>query len=318
VNQTWGKYLLNLEDLVKESNYESTALPAMMIAAREEGGGQIMSIPYQPNINVFFYNKKHFKDAGITEVPKTFDEFLSDCQMLVDKGYTPLTMDDAYATYLIGMHLEREVGEEKLKEIVKEGEWDDPAVKEFADTYAQMSAKGFFSKNAGANVWPSGQNSEFATGEVSMYYTGSWLPNEVNSIAGQDFEWGAFAYPDVEGGKTDTKANVYGSQCFAVNKNSKVSKECFDLICRITQGEGDKTLADESNGIPADINNKEWPALVMPVYDIMNNSNIRLSWGNGIEANDDMIPAIKENFQKLVGGELDAQGFVDAMSAVSK
>ena len=73
VNQTWGKYLLNLEDLVKESNYESTALPAMMIAAREEGGGQIMSIPYQPNINVFFYNKKHFKDAGITEVPKTFD-----------------------------------------------------------------------------------------------------------------------------------------------------------------------------------------------------------------------------------------------------
>lgn len=37
-----------------------------------------------------FYNKHQFEDAGITEVPTTWDEFIQVCDTLQEAGYTPL------------------------------------------------------------------------------------------------------------------------------------------------------------------------------------------------------------------------------------
>jgi len=47
-----------------------------------------------------------------------------------------------------------------------------------------------------------------------MYLNGSWLPNEVKDMAGDDFQWGYFSYPAVEGGKTGVEAANYGAQGF--------------------------------------------------------------------------------------------------------
>jgi multiple sugar transport system substrate-binding protein len=38
--------------------------------------GKIYALPYNTDTRLLFYNKKMFKDAGITEFPKTWDEFL--------------------------------------------------------------------------------------------------------------------------------------------------------------------------------------------------------------------------------------------------
>ena len=38
----------------------------------EEGGGTLKTIPYQPNVFAFFYNKDLFEQAGITEEPKLY------------------------------------------------------------------------------------------------------------------------------------------------------------------------------------------------------------------------------------------------------
>lgn len=39
---------------------------------RDAGGGTLKTIPYQPNVFAFFYNKDLFEQAGITEEPKTW------------------------------------------------------------------------------------------------------------------------------------------------------------------------------------------------------------------------------------------------------
>ena len=119
VNGMYGKYLLDLEDLAKENDYEATANAGLMAACRDAGGGTLKTIPYQPNVFAFFYNKDLFEQAGITEEPKTWDEFKDVCQKLKDAGITPMTMDDAYATCVIGYHLARLVGEDKVKEIAE-------------------------------------------------------------------------------------------------------------------------------------------------------------------------------------------------------
>ena len=75
VNGMYGKYLLDLEDLAKENDYEATANAGLMAACRDAGGGTLKTIPYQPNVFAFFYNKDLFEQAGIEEVPTTFDQW---------------------------------------------------------------------------------------------------------------------------------------------------------------------------------------------------------------------------------------------------
>lgn len=326
VNGTWGSYLMDLEQLAKDNDYEKTANAGLIQACRDVAGGTLKSIPYQPNVFAFFYNQDLFDQAGIKEVPKTWDEFLAVCQKLKDAGITPMTMDDAYATCVIGYHLGRYVGEEGVKKIVTEGLWDDPAVLQMAKDIEELASKGYFSENVGKNVWPNGQNVELAGGQVAMYLNGSWLPNEVKATAGPDFKWGCFAYPElgecetnIEGAKaTGTESNNFGAQVFAINKDSQKSKEAFDLITYITKGEYDQKLAEASIGIPADTTNTEWPELVKCAKPVIEASTNRFSWAVGVESNADMTPAIKENFIKLMAGTLDAEGFVSAMQNAAK
>ena len=318
VNSMYAKYLLDLEDLVKESGYEDTAIPGLMSACRDAGGGTLKTIPYQPNVFAFFYNKDLFEQAGVEKEPTTWAEFLDVCQKLKDAGITPMTMDDAYATSVIGYHLARLVGEEKVVEIVTEGKWDDPAVLQMAQDIEELAKNGYYSEMVGSNVWPAGQNTELALGTAAMYLNGSWLPNEVKDMAGEDFKWGCFAYPELENGANGIETNNFGAQVFGINKDTKMPKEAFDLVKLITTGEYDAKLAEMSVGIPADTTNTEWPAMVECAKPVIEQSTGRLTWAAGVETNVDMTPVIKENFIKLMAGSLTADEFVAAMQEAAK
>ncbi len=319
VNGTWGSYLLDLETLAKDADYEATANAGLMAACREAAGGTIKSIPYQPNIFAFFYNQSLFDKAGITEVPKTWAEFLAVCEKLKAAGITPLTSDDAYINTNFGYHLARLIGNDNVEKVVTEGLWaEEPAVLKVAQAYEDLAKKGYFSEYIESNVWPNGQNVELALGEVAMYLNGSWLPNEVKDMTGPDFKWGCFSYPAVDGGVDGTEASNFGAQVLAINKNTQVAKEAFDLITYITKGEFDKKLSVESVGIPADSSNSEWPEMLAAVKPVLESTTTRYTWAAGAEQNPDMTPVIKENFLKLCGGSITAQQFVDNMEAASK
>lgn len=318
VNSMYAKYLLDLEDLVKETGYEETAIPGLMAACRDAGGGTLKTIPYQPNVFAFFYNKDLFEQAGVEKEPTTWAEFLEVCQKLKDAGITPMTMDDAYATSVIGYHLARLVGEEKVVEIVTEGKWDDPAVLQMAQDIEELAKNGYYSEMVGSNVWPAGQNTELALGTAAMYLNGSWLPNEVKDMAGEDFKWGCFAYPELENGANGIETNNFGAQVFGINKDTKMPKEAFDLVKFITTGEYDAKLAEMSVGIPADTTNTEWPAMVECAKPVIEQSTGRFTWAAGVETNVDTTPVIKENFIKLMAGSLTADEFVAAMQEAAK
>lgn len=150
VNGSWGSYLADLEEYATAADYEATANAGLISACREAGGGTLKSIPYQPNVFAFFYNKDLFEQAGVTDVPTTWDEFLNVCQQLKDAGITPITCDDAYADCMIGYHMGRLAGEEKVKAIVADGTWDDPVVLQMAQDYQELADKGYFSENIGS------------------------------------------------------------------------------------------------------------------------------------------------------------------------
>ena len=310
VNKTWGDYLLDLEELAKANDYEKTANAGLINACREVGGGTLKSIPYQPNVFAMFYNQEIFDKAGVTEVPKTWEELDAACAKIKEAGFAPITSDDAYILSSFGYHLSRINGYEKASEIVKEGKWDDPSVLEVAKAYEDFAKKGYFSEQIASNVWPAGQNQELALGTAAIYLNGSWLPNEVKDITGEDFNWGCFSYPAVEGGKDGVEAYNYGAQVFAINKKSTKAEDAFKLIQFFTKGEFDEKLSQESLGIPADSENKDWPKQLANVRPVMEELKTRYPWAASAEDNVDMTPILKENFMKLCGGSITAEEFV--------
>ena len=326
VNGSWGKYLLDLEDMAKDYESEHGNETLFKIARNaygqtHDGDDTLHSIPYQPSIFGFFYNKTLFTKAGIESVPTTWEELDAACAKLKEAGITPITADDAYLTSFIGYHLARYIGQDGVKALVTGEEyngesvtWDDEKVKAAAESFADFAKKGYFSKNIATNKYPAGQNQEFAPGDAAIVICGSWLPNEAKDSVADDLEWGYFNYPSVPDGKDDNTANNIANQVLAINKDSKMSDEAFKLIEYITTGEFDKKMTEDALCIPTDkANSDAWPTELAGVKEAFDATTTFYDWAAGVESNNDITPVLQENTQKLASGKLDAAGFIKAM-----
>lgn len=314
----YGDRTISLEELVKNADYEKDTNPVMIELARSYYDGELKEVPYQIKANGYLYNKALFRQAGIESAPATWEEFLDACQKLKDAGITPLTTDDAYAMQAFGMHLARLLGSDTVKQVVDNGEWDRPEVLATAKSFEDLAAKGYFSKIVGSNVWPTGQNTEFATGTVAMYCSGTYIPNETKLITGDSFEWGFFNYPAVEGGINGTEAMVVGFQSFAITSKCENQEAAFALIEKLTRGEWDKKIAEESLGLPGDVNNVIWPSQLAEVKPYIDGCTEIFATSGGLENNPDITPALKEHLMKLYAGNCTAEEFAANMLAASK
>ena len=327
VNGTWGKYLMDLEDMAKDYEAEHGNETLFKIARNaygqtHDGDDTLHTIPYQPSIFGFFYNKTLFDKAGVEGVPTTWEEMDAACAKLKEAGITPITADDAYMTSFIGMHLARYIGQDGVKSLVT-GEasndvtvtWDDPKVLAAAESFADFADKGYFSKNIATNKYPAGQNQEFAPGEAAIVICGSWLPNEAKESVADDLEWGYFNYPSVPDGTDDSTANNIANQVFGINKDSKMADEAFELITYITTGEFDKKMTEEALCIPTDkANSDAWPTELAGVKEGFDATTTYYDWAAGVESNNDLTPVLQQNTLDLAAGKIDAAGFIKAMT----
>ena len=311
---------MNLEELAAGAGYEDTANTALVSTARNlSANGTLDSIPYQPSFMAFFYHPSIFAEAGVTAVPTTWEEFLVVCQQVTDAGYVALTNDNAYMTAGFGTHMSHITGSsDAVAEIVKNNDWENPAVLATAQAYEELASKGYYSKNIESNTFPTGQNSEFALGQVAMYYDGSWVANEVRGMTGDGYEWGVFGYPSVPGGVNGAESSNFGGQALAINKDSEVAQEAFDFMMYLVRGEFDTKLAQDTMGIPAEATNTDWPVEIADGQDFMNNLENRYAWAGGLEANVDATPVLVGAITKLCGGTITAEQFVQEMIAGTK
>lgn len=184
----------SIEDLYDELGISDKIFTISKEYARL-ASGELNLMTFQCNTEYFFYNKNMFKDAGIESTPATFDEFLKDCQILKDKGYTPLAMG---------------------------GDW--PILRYFAmvpfrltgNDYIMNSATGkaSFSETAGIKGaefmqklspyfqtgWSSADYDTmvdlFASGQTAMLYNGTWVLQDLADEDGNmKEEFGCFTMP---------------------------------------------------------------------------------------------------------------------------
>ena len=132
----------------------------------------------------FFYNKDLFQQAGITETPETWTEFMEACQKLKDAGINAVTCDDAYMTLIPNNYLARLVGSDTIAAMsasASDPAWQSEEVKQ---AFAAMEALSpFMSPQTATNKYPAGQQ-EFALGEAAMYLNASWPTRRARTSPG--------------------------------------------------------------------------------------------------------------------------------------
>ena len=200
----------------------------------------------------FFYNKDLFQQAGITETPETWTEFMEACQKLKDAGINAVTCDDAYMTLIPNNYLARLVGSDTIAAMsasASDPAWQSEEVKQ---AFAAMEALSpFMSPQTATNKYPAGQQ-EFALGEAAMYLNASWMPSEVADTAGEDFPWGFFAFPQVEDGAEGSGYVSVGGVPLAVYSGSPNPEAAKEFLRYVASKEVQDYLA-EQGGAPATV-----------------------------------------------------------------
>lgn len=173
----------SFDDLYKELGmYDQIFDISKEYARLSDGSLNLMTL--QCNTEYFFYNKDLFEQAGITEVPKTFDELLEDCQILQDADILPITMggDWPILRYFAQIPF-RMTGNAYIENAVSgEGSFGEEAGlkgAQFIQDIAQYFQEGWSSADYDTMI------DLFASGQAAIMYNGTWALDQANMI-GED------------------------------------------------------------------------------------------------------------------------------------
>jgi ABC-type glycerol-3-phosphate transport system substrate-binding protein len=165
-------------------------------------GGKVYGLPRGAQvIPLVYYNKSQFATAGITSTPKTWTEFLADCEKLKTAGFTPLLAagaGDAWATPIMlqGM-LNSDVMSKNpnFNQDYKSGKssLSSDGLATFKK-FENLVSKGYFNKDA-LSISYAQVKDKFETGGGAMYPMGTWEAAGV----GKGFDIGVFPIPSDSG-----------------------------------------------------------------------------------------------------------------------
>jgi raffinose/stachyose/melibiose transport system substrate-binding protein len=187
----------NLADITNLPGMENFA-DSTKVAWQTDDGKSTFCLPMASVIHGFIYNKDAFADAGITDVPKTVDDFFADLDKIKAKGnYTPIdlgTHDQWEAATMgyqnIGPNYWK--GEEGRKALISgQQKLTDPA---WVAPYEQLAKWApYMGDGYQAQTYSDSQNL-FSLGKAAIYPAGSWdIPTFEK--ANPDLKMGAFPPP---------------------------------------------------------------------------------------------------------------------------
>lgn len=190
-----GGYLLDLTEFLEEYQDADTALDASTKTAFNNGSIQY-GLPYQCNVEGFFYNKEIFEANGI-EAPQngtTYEEFLAMIQKLNDASITPVAQGstDTYAIWGFLAVLDRYGYSDYIQEILKgEETFNNENLVSCFEKLKELGAVNAFPNNMSTLSYFDAKE-QFKAGEAAMFNTGAWDGSELDEALGEKvgFWWG--------------------------------------------------------------------------------------------------------------------------------
>ena len=301
-------------------DFKNTLLPGTYDLYATDG--KHYQIPYIYNTVNFWYNKDMMSEAGATP-PKTWDDLIKVCDAVQKTGKHALVVegnDLGYTLLYFSNLLERELGANALVTTFedKTGQsWMSPEVLDAAKK--ELSLWGpCIAEDARGFQYPQGQQT-IPLGDSMADLNGSWLPTELSSSAGDDFPWGAFNFPAVEGGKGKQTDLQVALLSMMVLKDAPHPNEAIDFLKYLVGEEAQKTLVEQAN-VGVTRNGVAWPELLTDAYEASKNATAlsNIYGGVGINYPDFFTTTLGPQHNKMFLGQMSPEDFAKSMAEATK
>lgn len=187
---------LDLTDYYDEYGWEDRFTAAAMSSITQYGGYH--GVPFIQATEALYYNKTLFEQAGITELPTTYDELVDVAQQLRDAGITPIEFGGTvnwHVMRLLDSIVETMCGSETADELnTGDGDWStEPCV---TDSFTELKKWGDNYLNEGFLGISNDDSSQlFFTGQAAMALEGTWLDAQIVDNGMDPAEVGIIPFP---------------------------------------------------------------------------------------------------------------------------
>jgi len=231
--------LANIEGVFAE-------VPEEIISRFEEGAltkcfGKYTVIPAAKQYRIqCFYNKDQFEEAGITETPKTWDEFVEVCDKLTAAGKTPLICGGAKDIWATGLYWIGGANQDIMEAYPNFNEdllagnvtWANDTAVESITAWQDLVKAGYYHK--GSMSFDYGQAAEeFQKGSAAMMFDGSWAA--AGADASDNSNLGSFVIPTPFDNNSYDTANIY----WGVSESSANKEAAFRFVDYVLGGNED-------------------------------------------------------------------------------
>ena len=285
--------------------------------------GKQYGIPFDLGLVGFWYNTKTFTDAGITQLPTTWDEFLADVQTLKGKGITPIALagKDTWTGAFYWAYLAvRNCGKDGMEKAVTTGDWSNPCFVKAGEQFKQLIDLKPFQEGFLAAPWDGAGSSAaaMATYNGAIQLMGQWLPGTVNANSGGSRAMGEglgwFPFPAVAGSPGDPFDGLGGGNGFAVGKDAP--PETIDFLHYLVSLDAANRWGALNSGIlPTTVGSE--PSTTDPMLSLVLDGRAKAKFVQlylDQATTPELGGAINEAVATLYGGKGTPQSVVDAIS----
>ncbi|SFJ76726.1 ABC-type glycerol-3-phosphate transport system, substrate-binding protein [Paenibacillus sp. UNC496MF] len=188
--------------------------------------GQMYGISAGGSTMGVVYNKKAYEKAGITEVPKTLDEFYAACLKLKEAGIVPVASNfkdkwplgvwtDDVPTIIGGKSDHKNVRADTDAPFTMDGVYG-----QSWNIIRELYTKGYLEKDVNSTNWEQSKK-DVAQGKFGSYVLGSWVINQIIENGAKSEDIGFYPFPADNSGQP--KAPLNPDWFYAVNKNGNVA-----------------------------------------------------------------------------------------------
>lgn len=275
------------------------------------GSGNLYGVSFTGEIVGVYYNKKVLDQLGL-QVAGSQQDLADQLGKIKSEGTTPIAFGNSNkssAIHLFGDVIAPLMGAEQASKLVFEGEgWDDPAVKQAAQTISDWAQQGYFTDGyAGQNLDTAVE--QFEEGQSPYLITGTWYQSTLSSNS----DIGFTVLPEEDGGEQAALGGV--GFPWAVPARAEHQDVAAAYIDFISSADGMAALEDNSQ-LPAVPTDRD-------VSDAQLNNDIRNTWTDINDA-EGLVPyldwttttfydTLTQQLQLLLGGEITADQFVAAL-----
>ena len=190
------KRIENLSPYIHEDEEWKSMIEPTVLRACTESDGSIFSAPLSTafySCSGVFWNASLFKEAGIEEFPKTWEEFWSCCERLQSNGITPLalhTEGTAWAPMLLATAelADSKEGAEFMNRLYPES-YQNQSGLQLANTLKQLFL--YTTEDAMYNDFDVSYEN-FVSGKVAMIPNGYWMIDQIPETIAENIRFSPF------------------------------------------------------------------------------------------------------------------------------